>query len=405
MTARTNDSAVARVVAWHNRHPLAQRITPAQVVGMGTVALPFVVAGAALPAAAQVEPSLTGALPSATLRERAAAAANSGAAGDSAPAQADAELPAPKPQRRAFSERFLAAPSLAGIERFARKHAVSHPQQAALLAAGPQREVPADAALRRGEPLALLYLGTAAIEDGQRRVRVLWGQMPQGAVVGQRLWSRNRIAALGVLSAVAVLMSTVLPQLAPGRGDMPQALIAASKPAASAPAAALAAPVQPVVVVPAAPPASAAVAVAAAPAAEEPEVVFAPPPPALEGDAWPVNIRPRIDPRTRHHAKHHSADLRSAPTAQPTQAASAPKPGAVYALVGRSTRSRAASEMLLGFMQTAAAAKAQSHQRTEVLPDAQGWRASWWPFANRQEAERARAHLASNGMRADIVEF
>ena len=32
---------VARVVAWHNRHPLARRITTHQVLSLGFVALPY----------------------------------------------------------------------------------------------------------------------------------------------------------------------------------------------------------------------------------------------------------------------------------------------------------------------------------------------------------------------------
>ena len=41
MTAPRLHELTARVVAWHNRHPLAQRITPAQVQAMGWVDLPF----------------------------------------------------------------------------------------------------------------------------------------------------------------------------------------------------------------------------------------------------------------------------------------------------------------------------------------------------------------------------
>lgn len=43
-----SDQVVARVVAWHNRHPLAQRITSAQVHSVGVVSLPFAVQGATL---------------------------------------------------------------------------------------------------------------------------------------------------------------------------------------------------------------------------------------------------------------------------------------------------------------------------------------------------------------------
>ncbi|MBC7941498.1 MAG: hypothetical protein H7Z19_17390 [Chitinophagaceae bacterium] len=34
------DSVAARVAAWHNRHPLARRVTPAQVQSIGYVSLP-----------------------------------------------------------------------------------------------------------------------------------------------------------------------------------------------------------------------------------------------------------------------------------------------------------------------------------------------------------------------------
>ena len=43
---RANDDLAARVVAWHNRHPLARRITAAQVVSLGWVSFPFFAPGA-----------------------------------------------------------------------------------------------------------------------------------------------------------------------------------------------------------------------------------------------------------------------------------------------------------------------------------------------------------------------
>jgi hypothetical protein len=46
MTFNRSDQVVARVVAWHNRHPLANRITPDQVHSVGVVSLPFAVQGA-----------------------------------------------------------------------------------------------------------------------------------------------------------------------------------------------------------------------------------------------------------------------------------------------------------------------------------------------------------------------
>lgn len=58
MKAPRPSEVTARVVAWHNRHPLARRIDPTQVHSIGTVRLPFASAqpwtsGPAAPAAAQ----------------------------------------------------------------------------------------------------------------------------------------------------------------------------------------------------------------------------------------------------------------------------------------------------------------------------------------------------------------
>lgn len=54
-----DDQVVARVVAWHNRHPLATRIRPDQVHSVGVVSLPFAVPGAEVqpPPAPPAEPA------------------------------------------------------------------------------------------------------------------------------------------------------------------------------------------------------------------------------------------------------------------------------------------------------------------------------------------------------------
>lgn len=85
-------------------------------------------------------------------------------------------------------------------------------------------------------------------------------------------------------------------------------------------------------------------------------------------------------------------------------AASAADDGKTFALVARQTRTRAASEVLLGLMRSAAGAPSAA-SRTEVLPSAEGFRASWWPFGSRGDAELARQRLASVGLPVDLVEF
>lgn len=416
MSAPAIPQAIAQVVAWHNRHPLAERITPAQVLSVGVVALPFVVK---LPKGATtahgteplLEPALEAASAASSLRERANAAASGAVTAAPKPAASvpDAADDA-VPGRRAFSERFMPQPSLRRIATFARRFGSLVAPDASL---GPRRDVAMDHKLGSGGTV-LRFLGTAAIENGERRVRVLWALAAPHHVLGPRLWSRARVAALGAASSTCVMLAAAIPlwrQPVPAT-VMPPAVVTAS--AAASTAASQAAPMAPdaaaraVVAIAARP-----VPVASRPEPEsepEPEVVIAePPPPALPGaTAWPVSIRPRIDTGTGRHARAQGPSTRvvsKATVPKPQMGAAAPTPGAAYAVVARSTKSRLASEMLLGFMQSAAGGQGKTSQHTEVLPDAKGWRASWWPFASRQEAERARKVLAVTGMHAEVVEF
>ena len=55
-TLEHSDQVVARVVAWHNRHPLATRISAEQVHSVGVVSLPYAVQGARVAPAVPAEP-------------------------------------------------------------------------------------------------------------------------------------------------------------------------------------------------------------------------------------------------------------------------------------------------------------------------------------------------------------
>lgn len=434
MSAPTIPQAIAQVVAWHNRHPLAQRIVPAQVRHVGVVALPFVdAARKGAHEAAAVEPELETTAADApqggSLRERANAQAQLApvlvAAADAVkPVAPDATTKLTKRQRRAFSERFLPLPSLWRIARFALRHGSAQAPPSSL---GPRRDVAVDAALALATGTTWRFLGTATIEDGERRVRVLWGHAGKASILGPRLWSRPRIAALGAASSVCVLVAALVPTMlhrAPAATGAP--VLANAAPASAARAVMHAVVVLPPVAMVAVPPVAVAASAVAlvvplapekrAPRAEpaEPAVVSPPPlpqpPPAAlaSAHAWPPRIHPSINHSARNKAQQDSAAVRAAQLASAKALPAAPKPskpGAAYAVVARSTKSRAASEMLLGFMQTAAASHTTKSQHTEVVPDAKGWRASWWPFTSRQDAERARAALASAGMQVEVVEF
>ena len=244
-----NPSAVAdRVVAWHNRHPLARRIGAAQVHAIGYVALPFTgeappraapsATPTATPTAAQAAaqaiaaaaatplPVLTEVAQAAAaetqnpaegsrLRERALARAREQAADPPGAAAADTAAAvlatlAPAALKRDFSENFIDTLSAREVARFALKHG-------RVLARapldGPVREVRADGGMpdgrkpeRRQRVPAQVYLLTAVIETDTRKSRVLLGD--GSAVLGQRIHSGPRIAAL--LAVAAGVMGTPL---------------------------------------------------------------------------------------------------------------------------------------------------------------------------------------------------
>ena len=43
--------------------------------------------------------------------------------------------------------------------------------------------------------------------------------------------------------------------------------------------------------------------------------------------------------------------------------------------------------------------------RTELMQIGPNWRAVWWPFGSRADAELGRAYLAGLGISVEIVEF
>lgn len=226
-------SAVAdRVVAWHNRHPLARRITAAQVHAIGYVALPFtaeapppaapsaaqaaaqaIAAAAATPlpvltevaeaAAAEAQNTAQNPAEGSRLRERALARARELAADPQGAHAADTAAAllatlAPATLKRAFSEHFIDTLTPRQVARFALKHG-------RVLARapldGPVRDVQAEVGKpdRRQRVPAQVYLLTAVIETDTRKSRVLLGNGP--LVLGCRIHSSPRLMALVAFAA------------------------------------------------------------------------------------------------------------------------------------------------------------------------------------------------------------
>jgi hypothetical protein len=240
MERSPGDDLVARVVAWHNKHPLARRIGAAHVHGLGLVALPFVTDGPAapVPAASSAAPAAPAASGSggdapapapASLRERAMQRA-----GGALPAPAAAASPsAGAAQRPAFSERFLPPFSAARVGAWALQQGVP---QSPGPANWPLRQVAVDGRLAAAAAVGTLWVRTAAIDGGARQRRVLIGGGAEPQVLGARLWDLRRCAALGSALGVLVALAMLLPRaLAPApAGVAPAAAAAASAPVAGA---------------------------------------------------------------------------------------------------------------------------------------------------------------------------
>lgn len=428
-----------QIVAWHNRHPLARRIAVADVHTVGVVALPFVRASAE--AGGLVEPVLTDAV---TFDELAAAPRPSVAAALWQRFRGLARslrLPGgqPRTQWRAFSERFLPGLSPGRVERFALAHGFMEPP--ATPEARPWRVIVIDEALasaHSGWPFEI-YLMTAGVDRGSKRTRVLAGRGIPSEIIGRRLWDPRRMGAAAAL--VLVMAGTgawllrprpvapALPEAAPA-ASMPQAASASPATPASAPPAASAAPV-------ASAPASAGEAPAAA--ASVPQAAASEPDP----DAPPPDIRPRLVERTdgiqrppllrskpaedsgATSGKPGRGDGKpegkpdAKPDAKAAEAKAKPEPAdtrlvrmakspdkVVVALVGP-PGSKAEAEALLKKMQASLEGVHgdPDQLQADVIQTPEGWRATVWPFASREQAQLINATLVARGFKTKAVNF
>jgi hypothetical protein len=248
------DRLAEQVVAWHNRHPLAKRITIYDVHTIGVVALPFMrnaqadAAARLAGARGKVEPVLTDEISAESLAaawddEGLTIAVNPNAA--HLDALADQEPPPNQgpPAWRAllnrlmfwrktagtepaakswpvFSERFVSHLSSRRIAAFAQAHGYrKQPGDATW----PQRIVPIDEALMETATASgtasggawpfELYVMSAAIDAGRSRSRILIGQGRQPAIIGRRCLSPRRLGlvALLVLAVLGASAGLLLP--------------------------------------------------------------------------------------------------------------------------------------------------------------------------------------------------
>jgi hypothetical protein len=408
---------VAQVVAWHNRHPLALRIQPDHVSGVGVVSLPFVAAEGQSAKPWQRLPKMLWqkVLRLAKRPEKPASGAS---------------------LKPAFSEDFIAPISAKRVAAFALRHGSPERPGAADL---PQRDVAVDEKLASGS-VVRLYLTTACVEKGKGRVRVLLGSAAKAKFLGGRLWDKpKRAAAAGVvvlLVAAAVAIALMWGGGAGAGADGDQASGVAS--AASAAQATAVVPAASAVSEPAkpessevasanasAPSDSTAEAQASAPAASAEQADSAAVPASAaadrsatsdapaEVDAAPDGelielgakqpLRPGLSSEERAEAVRQANLLRSQTPAPPAAVA---KPTKVYALVTSLTGTRAASERRLRMMGLSfAGGKMSGDLRSEIMKVDKGWRATLWPFTSRADAEAARDMLADRGVYTEVLAF
>lgn len=397
------------VAAWHNRHPLARRITRADVLGTGVVALPFRPPEGAF-ATLLARLRAPWARLTRLLRRRGTSPASGG--GDA-------------PLRRAFDEDFIAPLRPRRVADFAlRQGSATRPGPPEW----PQRDV-LPRASSSADPPALRYLRTAAIEVEDARLRVLIGAGPRAQVLGPRLWSRPRVASAAGILALLVLGAAWSLRGGAGAGHdtLAQAAAAASAPASTSAAHSAPSPKPPSASTPttahAATSASGVLAQAPAPAqpasaaslaqgaASSADAASAPRGPSATAlaaapaasAASSSDIRPPLSADLRAAARQESMAARAARAASAPPGAPDPD-GKTYAVAAPATRTRAGSQLRLVLMD--APTKAEPGQpRVEVIQVGENWHAVIWPFNNRAAAERAREVLAGRGIPTEVIDF
>lgn len=360
--------------------------------------------------------------------------------------------------RSLFSRDFIWPMTIGQVARWSRRHGSVLPVAPD---EWPLRVVETDQRLLQGrhtkgfsQPV-MLHVMTAAIGVGDRRIRLLLDG--KGSIIGPRAYDSKRVGLVGSMGMVLLLVaagaglwraplpaeehlasaeaaaSQPLPvspalteapaqpeppaepderqapaptQLAHAQAAAPAALAealpdtpAVAADSASAPGPTWLAGLEP----PKAPSAASApvsIAIAAAPAVAAAE-------PAHDRASAPLGrIRPALSEGQKQQAQLQSRQARHG-ASQPAQAVSAAVPaGPVYAVVTSPEQRRDLAERSLARIASAQARMPPpAPQQSELMQTDGQWRAVWWPFDNRVDAERARVMLLARGLRAEVLSF
>jgi hypothetical protein len=128
--------------------------------------------------------------------------------------------------------------------------------------------------------------------------------------------------------------------------------------------------------------------------------------PGAPGASTPRAREPMASPADAA-ARAQAPVARAGPTApaRAAEAAMAPPPATGFALSSRALRTRAEAEQVMAAMAALLSSAGQPRVQVEMLPQGDDWRVVAWPYAARDEADKARLLLASRGLRAAVVAF
>lgn len=425
---------VGWALAWQHRHPLARRLTPEQVDSVGLILLPH--AGPDDVGGGKATPG-----PKGKGKGKAAASAEPAAV---APAP---RLPWWKRLRRSsatgqplYSENLIPEIGLRQLRAFALRHGFSErPEggkwQEREAELDPKRVALAAASGQTGRVDRLLF--TAALVNGSRRQRLVFGAGPKPAVLGHRWLDRRRVAMASALGAVLIAAAGIggwaLWSTMDTRHEVLAAATAASGAAASGSRGAASVSVQGAV--------GATAQAATGGSASAPLAMR----PSIGGHLASIvpNLRPQLAELARRNQVEPAASAASAARAASAASvagtqvaaatsgaaaagASAPASGASgvaagpsapaasappppehhFALVSPPMRRKADAEAALKRLQ--AETERIRHPvatQTSMLSSAEGYRISWWPFKQRRQADNAQAAMADRKVRLEVVEF
>ena len=118
------------------------------------------------------------------------------------------------------------------------------------------------------------------------------------------------------------------------------------------------------------------------------------------------SLGPIIDERRRAAAAARAASAGAPATATPAMQVAKSLLGApAFAVSTRLLRTRTESQLVEEAMRALLIGADNPGMHVEAMKAGEDWRVVGWPYVDRAQAERARAFLASRGMKVEVIDF